>query len=77
MKIGIELIAYMKRYAPADKSMFEMDLPDGATVHGVLKKLGIPEKEARLTLVNGRHAQDDTALKEGDSVVLLTPVEGG
>ena len=43
----------------------------------VVEKLGIPETLGRLTLVNGRHAQDNTSLKAGDTVVFLTPLEGG
>ncbi len=77
MRIEVELIAFIQKYAPGGKHVFDMDLQSGATVTTVVEKLGIPDTEPRLTLINGSHAQDDTELHEGDTLVLLTPVEGG
>jgi molybdopterin converting factor small subunit len=77
MKVEVELIAYLKKYAPADESIFDMELDEGATVNGIVTALGISAEEARITLVNGRHAKDDAPLHDGDTVALLTPVEGG
>ena len=78
MRIEVELIAHIQRFAPEEgKNVFDMELDEGATVGTVAAKLGIPETEARLSLVNGRHCQDDRELNDGDTVVLLTPVEGG
>jgi molybdopterin converting factor small subunit len=77
MRIEVELIAFIQKYAPDGKSVFDMDLPEGATVTTVVKKLGIPNTEPRLTLINGGHTTDDTELHDGDTLVLLTPVEGG
>lgn len=77
MKIEVELIAFIQKYAPDGKSVFDMELEDGATAAAVVQKLNIPHTEPRLTLVNGAHAKDDTVLHDGDTLVLLTPVEGG
>ena len=77
MKIEVELIAFIQKYAPDGKSVFDMELEDGTTPATVVKKLNIPDTEPRLTLINGKHATDDTELHDGDTLVLLTPVEGG
>jgi molybdopterin converting factor small subunit len=77
MRIEVELIAFIQKYAPDGKNVFDMDLPEGATVTTVVEKLGIPKTEPRLTLINGAHTTDDNELHDGDTLVLLTPVEGG
>ncbi len=77
MKIEVELIAFIQKYAPDGKSVFDMDLENGATVSTVVKKLAIPDTEPRISLINGGHTTDDTELHDGDTLVLLTPVEGG
>jgi molybdopterin converting factor small subunit len=77
MQVEVELIAFIQKYAPDGKNVFDMDLEDGATAATVAKKLNIPDTEPRLTLINGTHATDDTTLHDGDTLVLLTPVEGG
>jgi molybdopterin converting factor small subunit len=77
MEVEVELIAYLQKYAPSDKFVFDMEVADDATVSTVVEKLGIPSSEPRLTIVNGRHSQDDNPLKAGDVVVFLTPIEGG
>ena len=77
MKIEVELIAFIQKYAPDGKPVFDMELEDGATAATVVNRLNIPSSEPRLTLINGSHAKDDTQLHDGDTLVLLTPVEGG
>ena len=77
MKIEVELIAFIQKYAPDGKTVFDMELEEGATPATVVEKLNIPDTEPRLTLINGAHAKDDTQLHDGDTLVLLTPVEGG
>ena len=77
MHIEVELIAFIQKYAPDGKSVFDMDLNDGATISTVAEKLAIPDTEPRISLINGAHTTDDNELHDGDTLVLLTPVEGG
>ena len=77
MQVEVKLYAYLRKYAPGDEHIFKLDLNPSATVETVVQRLGIPETLGRLTLVNGRHVQDDRTLKAGDTVVFLTPLEGG
>ena len=60
-----------------DYAALWLELEDGATAAAVVQTLNIPSTEPRLTLINGKHAKDDTELYDGDTLVLLTPVEGG
>ena len=41
MKIEVELIAFIQKYAPDGKSVFDMELEDGTTPATVVKKLNI------------------------------------
>ena len=56
----------------------DTDLPPGATITDLLLDLGIPSDDVHLVIVNGRPVHDrQTALRDGDRVVLFPPVGGG
>ena len=77
MQVEVKLYAYLRKYAPGDEHIFNLHLDAAATVETVVEKLGIPATLGRLTLVNGRHTKDNRKLKAGDTIVFLTPLEGG
>ena len=54
-----------------------MDLIEGDQLARVLEILGMPPEVEKVMLVNGRPAQLDSILNEGDKVVLFPPVAGG
>ena len=66
-----------------DRSEEEMDLPEGATVQTILKRLEEewPEiaefYEVMQMSVNWEYATENTELAEGDEVALIPPVTGG
>lgn len=49
----------------------------GADVTSIIRDLAIPEKEAALILVNGRHADLTTKLNDQDTVAIFPPIGGG
>ena len=74
MQITIKLFAALR------KGRFNIeteDFPIGTTVGEVIRLLDISEKEITLAFVNGRHAELDTKLMEGDTLALFPPVGGG
>lgn len=75
MKVTVSLFGEYRNYAP-DRE-FAMELPDGATVLSVAERLGIPRTASLWTLVDGRRAPLDTALRDGSAVSLFQPVGGG
>jgi len=77
MKINVHLFANLVKYAPEGRNPFSVKLKPGTSVKNLITHLGIPPAEAKIILVNGRHGSEDTALKDGDEVVFMTPVEGG
>jgi molybdopterin converting factor small subunit len=55
-----------------------LDLASGATMQGVLDALGISLRDdAILLVVDGRIAEAETALAEGDEVRLIPAMSGG
>lgn len=77
MKIEVRLFGFLLRYSPHKREVLELDLGAGSTLEDLAASLHIPTSEPRMNLVNGSHAGDNCVLNDGDSVVLLTPVEGG
>lgn len=51
------------------------DLPEGATVHDLIEKLSLPLEAVKIIFLNGKEAETDTVLHDGDQVA-LSPVTG-
>ena len=75
MRVFVLTQGHLKQYRP--EARFALDLPAGATVRDLIHASGIPWEEVGLAAVNGTRADDATALKDGDQVMLMAPLEGG
>lgn len=70
----------VKLFATLRQGRFSLEnrtFEPGTTVGMVVRELGIPEQEAALILVNGRHEDLTTQLADGDTLALFPPVGGG
>ncbi|OGL43225.1 MAG: hypothetical protein A2W05_04145 [Candidatus Schekmanbacteria bacterium RBG_16_38_10] len=78
-EIELRVYANLKKYIP------DLDLKDGKkvsinngiTIQELLNQFGIPERETKILIVNGIHADLDQKLKDGDRVAIFPPVAGG
>jgi sulfur carrier protein len=52
-------------------------LADDSRVMDVIHKYNLPREEIAICLVNGRDADADHVLRQGDTVSLFPPVGGG
>lgn len=77
MKITFRLFANLRSYSPDEDGSGELNLAEGATVRAVTVLLKIPSEIEKVTLVNGRHAKEDTELSEGDVLTYFPPMTGG
>ncbi|MCS7286602.1 MAG: MoaD/ThiS family protein [Anaerolineae bacterium] len=80
MKVTTRVYATLKRYIPEGKSDHDMevDLPAGTTVGELIENfLKIPPDAVKVVFVNGRHAEMNQVLNEGDRVGIFPPVAGG
>lgn len=79
MALKVLLAATLRKYMPAYDAAtgYEMEIDPGDTVRAVARKLGIPEDDVKLIMVNGIGASWDTVLKGDERVALFPPVGGG
>jgi sulfur-carrier protein len=79
MPLTVLLAATLRKYAPGYDAGtgYAMQIEDETSVRDVAKRLLIPEQEVKLIMVNGVHADWDTALKGDERVAYFPPVGGG
>jgi len=79
VKIELALFAQFAHRYPVPGSGREprtIEVDEGATVAAVAEFVGIAA-ERRITFVNGRHADGDRVLHEGDRIAFFPPIAGG
>jgi len=76
MVITVKSYANMKKYT-THLPGGHLEIPEGATVDAVLKKLQVPLESKKLVFINGRHIPSDYSLQPGDALVFFPPLEGG
>jgi sulfur carrier protein ThiS len=54
-----------------------IDLPEGASVGDVLRRLEIESHDQLIVGLDGEYATVDTLLHDGAELLLVTPMEGG
>lgn len=74
MKVAISAFGDVER---ALKRRSEVELADSATVADLLDLLELEPGPTLTVAVNGQLAALDSALHNGDKVMLVTPMEGG
>lgn len=83
MKIYLELYASLMELLPPGKSRHrrELQIDDSAVVNEVIKKVGIPDEQAHIVLVNGHFVcgsdRDSQVFQTGDVLAIWPPVAGG
>jgi molybdopterin converting factor small subunit len=80
VQITIRLLASFRQYSPAGHSprhAYPCQVEEHALVSDVLAVLPIPPGDAYTFLVNGRHAEHDQVLQEGDLLSVFPAAGGG
>jgi molybdopterin converting factor small subunit len=77
MRILVTLYSEFKQFAPGGTGSFDLDLPPGADLGHCFEHLNIPENSEYTALVNGRRADRNTPLNEGDTLVVFPLICGG
>lgn len=80
MQVSVKLYATLRKFAPAGTDIgesFTVNLEKGI-VSELIERLGIPEKQARIILINGTRVSDiEEKLKPDDLIVIFPPIGGG
>lgn len=74
MQVNVKLFATLR------EGRFKQEvteLKDSSRVLDVLKKYELPLEEVAICLVNGRDADNEHVLQNGDTISLFPPVGGG
>ena len=76
--VRLQLFADLRRFlAPGQQGPLTFSLRPGSTVRDLIGEAGIP-LDAEITAgINGEQGRLESALNDGDEVVLFSPMEGG
>jgi molybdopterin synthase sulfur carrier subunit len=80
VQITVRLLASYRQYLPArhdDQAGYPYQVEDNALVGDVLAALPIPPGEFYTYMVNGRHAERDQVLQDGDLLSVFPAAGGG
>ncbi|MDD5475284.1 MAG: MoaD/ThiS family protein [Syntrophales bacterium] len=79
MRITLRVYATLCRYIPGASAgiPLSLELPYGATLADLMKKMGIPGEEVKVAFVNGRARDLNHVLEDGDEAGVFPPVGGG
>ena len=74
MRVRVSLYSALRidRFSEA-----EVELPEGATVNDLLEKLGLPQQDVGIVMVNARSGTFQQRLQQGDRITLIPPIGGG
>lgn len=74
MKVNLKLFASLREGRFKEETA---ELENDSRVIDVIKKYNLPLEEVAICLVNGRDADKEHQLQNGDTVSLFPPVGGG
>ncbi len=79
MEVTVTLYATLTRYHPEEGSRepFKVELPEGATLEDLYRKVGIEEGEVKKAFIRHKSRPPDHSLEDGDRVGVFPPVGGG
>ncbi len=79
MRIEVRLFATLVPFLPPDSrdGAAVLEVPEGSTVHDVVRRLGIPSDLERVTLLNGGDSAPEARLRPGDVLTVFPPLAGG
>ena len=79
MRVCVKLFATLGRYYGDARlgASFEVELPAGAAVGDLVRRLNLPRDQVKVTFVNGRARPTDWPLEPGDEVGIFPPIGGG
>ena len=75
MRITVKLNASLRQYGRgvSNNGLLPLEIEENATPREVAQKLGIPLEKVRMILLNGKGADLNAHLSEGDRIALFPP----
>ena len=75
MKVNVKLFASIRKFSVKDN--LEINIEEGSSVKDLLPKIGIPEDEPVLVILNEYTRGKETLLQDGDTLCLFPIIAGG
>ncbi|MFB0527842.1 MAG: MoaD/ThiS family protein [bacterium] len=75
MKVNVKLFASIRKFSQKDN--LEINIQEGSSVKDLLSKIGMPQDEPLLVIVNEYTQGKETLLQEGDTLCLFPIIAGG
>jgi len=75
LKVNLKLFASIRKFS--EKDNLEINIEEGSTVKDLLYKIGIPQDEPLLIIINEYTRERETPLRAGDTVCLFPIIAGG
>jgi sulfur carrier protein ThiS len=77
VQVKVKLLLTFKENVPGGKNPFYLESDPGITASQALALLSIPPSEPKVILLNGRFSTEEQELKDGDTLTVFPPLEGG
>lgn len=77
VRVRVSLHGDVHRYRRGRPDPFQEELAEGATVANLVEQIGIDPAMTITVGVNGELGRREAVLRDGDEVLILTPMEGG
>jgi len=79
IRVNVRLFATLRRFFPGYNPEKGMDIKveEGSTIENLIQSLQLPEKEARVILINGKSKKTSDVITDGDQINIFTPIGGG
>jgi len=75
MKVNVRLFASIRKFS--EKDNLNIDIEEGSSVKDLLFKVGIPQDEPLLVIINEHTRGKESLLQEGDAICLFPVIAGG
>ena len=79
IRVNVRLFATLRRFFPdynPEKGM-DIKVEEGSTIENLIQSLQLPEKEAKVILINGKSKKTSDVITDGDQINIFTPIGGG
>lgn len=74
MKVTVKLFADLRK-GRFEEKVFDID--NSADVDYLMNMIGVKHDDTAIVLINGRHAEWNTVISDGDTVAIFPPTGGG
>ncbi|MBD3309247.1 hypothetical protein GF339_22790 [candidate division KSB3 bacterium] len=78
MTVTIRLYGTLRRFSQPDTpGCWHGDVPAGTTIQGLMRQIGVPEREVAAASLNGSVCPFETEIPPDATILLVTPIGAG